>query len=460
VRCLGFVDDLVTLLKQHARSLERRGAALSMLALIVGASLTIGCRGSRESGAGGSGLEVRRGLLVAHALGSIDDLSYTNSLEALRCNHKRGFRWFEVDLALTQDDELVAFHTGHERYAGFERPIDEVPYSDVQRARYRKRYAIVRFVDVLDEARALGDVVLVTDTKSWSTRMLSAVERVLRARPKGGPGIVLQSYGEKNIEPVAQLAKQVDAGVILTLYRTRVGDQAVVDMAKQYGVLAVVANQQRFTPWLADRLHAAQIPILVHTIDEHEEMVRLTRAGADGFYTDTYVPYERMTADPRSLLDCGAEQPSAVQLRSWLKRDLGNDGDYRLSACAKRRGETVELGGCDEEPAIGGPSLRVPPGGQIHVDLEVEAPARGTDFWFKVATKTGPEPRPREELHLEPGERRTFAWDLTLPDGSPGVETLLGVSSSDVQLRVLRLAITLTPPAATGEGSAPPAPPN
>ena len=47
---------------------------------------------------------------IAHAGGSIDENIYTNSLEALNLNYKKGFRLFELDLNLTTDDFIVAAH--------------------------------------------------------------------------------------------------------------------------------------------------------------------------------------------------------------------------------------------------------------------------------------------------------------------------------------------------------------
>jgi glycerophosphoryl diester phosphodiesterase len=427
---------------------------LQMLTLFICAALWTDCRDSEHSTASRASarpLEVPPGLLVAHALGGIDGIAYSNSIEALRCNHKRGFRWFEVDLALTQDEELVAFHTQHERQAGLEKPIHELPFSEVQRARYRKKFAIARFADVLNEAKSLGGVVLVTDTKNWSPSLLTAVERIIKAMPQTdtGPHIVLQSYGEKDIEAVARLAKEIGAGIILTLYKTRAPDPAVADMATRHGVVAVVASQRRFSPWLADRLHASQIPILVHTVNEHEKMVELTRSGADGFYTDTYVPYGVMTADRQTLRGCEALPSSVEHLRSWFERDLMDSKDYRLSSCAERSKRRVELGACDQKAAIRGPFLPVPAGGHVHVDLEVEAPAQSSSFWFRILAKDGKKPGRAEKIQLEPGERRKLAWDVTLPAGSPGLETSLGMSSRDASLIVHRLTVTMRPASAS-----------
>jgi glycerophosphoryl diester phosphodiesterase len=441
------------------RSTTRRSrCSLWRVALAAALPVVLACRGAAESAPVNA--KVPRGVLVAHALGSIDGVAYTNSLEALRCNHARGFRWFEVDLTLTLDQQLVAFHTQHEKHASLPRPIDQLPYSDVQRARYRGRFSIPLFADVLREAQSLGGVVLVTDTKRWSPEMLGAVRRALAAAPEGGsaPRIVFQSYGEKDIEDVARLAKEVGAGLILTLYQTRAVDQQVLEMAQKHDAIAVVANSRRFTPWLAGQLHAAHIPIVVHTVNDHEQVVELTRAGADGFYTDTYVPYQTMAADPRSLLACGATEASPRDLRPWLERSLSNPTDFRLSSCAvQRAGHVLELSGCDSKPAISGPNLAVPPGGKVHVELEAEAPSAGAELSFQVLWKDGSKAEKPQRISLAPGERRTVTRDAVLTAGSSGVETLLRMSSSDSRLSVRRLTVALNagPTASSAPTSSP-----
>ena len=48
---------------------------------------------------------------IAHALGSIDGHTYTNSREAFLRSYSLGVRCFEVDLAVTQDNQLVCVHS-------------------------------------------------------------------------------------------------------------------------------------------------------------------------------------------------------------------------------------------------------------------------------------------------------------------------------------------------------------
>lgn len=48
---------------------------------------------------------------IAHALGEINGVKYSNTKEAFELSYKKGFRFFEIDLTITPDDEIVAFHS-------------------------------------------------------------------------------------------------------------------------------------------------------------------------------------------------------------------------------------------------------------------------------------------------------------------------------------------------------------
>ncbi len=47
---------------------------------------------------------------IAHAGGVIEGITYTNSLEALNSNYRKGFKLFELDIIRTSDGEFVAAH--------------------------------------------------------------------------------------------------------------------------------------------------------------------------------------------------------------------------------------------------------------------------------------------------------------------------------------------------------------
>jgi hypothetical protein len=317
--------------------------------------------------------------------------------------------------------------------------VDRLSLEEVEGKAYAQRYPIRRFSTLLERADSLGDVVLVTDTKDWSERMVDAVRRSVMSPSREGrrTRLVLQSYGEQDIEAVKRLALEIGGEVILTLYMTGADDLQVETLAKRYGVVAVVADARRFSPWLAERLHATNTPILVHTINDHREILRLTQAGADGFYTDEYRPYESAASDTVQAAACAPPGELPQPFFEWTERDVLRPGDYALATCATRTAAGIELVACDAAPAITGVHLSVPPKQTAHVDLDVEAGPPGASFWLEMVQKNRATPAlPRRALALGANERRAFAFDMELPEGSPGIVARLGLATPEMRLTI------------------------
>lgn len=391
-------------------------------------------------------LQVKRGLLVAHGMGGIDGVRTSNSIEALHCNYKRGFRWFELDLATTSDGELMCFHKGDERLAGLPQNISDLSVADVEGKKYAGRYPITRLSKLLEETNRLGDVVLLLDTEGWSDRMEQALSRTLGYGPKRSTRVVLQAYREKDLKSLTALAKELDAGILLNLQQTAVDDAKVEELVKKTSPIAVVASTERFTPWLAERLNAVNTPVLVHTINEHKDIVSLTRAGASGFYTDRYVPFGTLASDPTAAFNCGETKVSAQALAPWTRRDLRNRDEVKLPSCAERKGRRVLLKDCDEKARVRSDGLSVPAGKTVHVELDAQASDLPATFWIEIVEKIRREDEPkslrkREVITLAAKERRTVKLDVELPQGSRNVEARLGLATKKDQLNLHKLQV-------------------
>lgn len=385
-------------------------------------------------------LAVKRGLLIASGLGSIDGLAHTNSIEALRCNYRRGFRWFEVDLSTSVEGELVSFHEGDEKVARLPDLLSTLSIADIEKRKYADRFPIVSFSKLLKEADGLGDVVLVIDADGWPAKLEHAVSRALGYGPKHTTKILFQVFGESDLERVAPLSKELAAGVLLNLRHTQADDARIEELAKKNAFLAVVTPTARFTPWLAERLHAAQLPVLVQNVNEHRDIVNLTRAGADGFFTDRYLPYDRIAEDPTVAMECGATKPSGAELHNWTERDMKRQSDYRLPSCAKRKATRIEFADCDEHGILRTSPLAVPAAQTLHIELEVEAGSTPSAFWLELGQARKPNVlRQRETVTLKANERKTLNYDVSLADGSQGAEVRLGVSSKKDTLVLHRL---------------------
>jgi len=392
-------------------------------------------------------LTVQRGQLIAKALGEIDGVRDANSIEALRCNYRRGFRWFEVDLATTADGELVCFRKGDERRAGLPQRVGALPAAQVEAARYAGRFPIASVSALLAESERLGpDVVLILDAAAWTPKMEEAITRTLGGRPTSSTRVVLQVSAEEDLPRIEKLSKQVGGNVLWNLRDADIPDIKVDEVARQHTLLGVAMPLQRFNPWLADRLHAAKNSVLVQTVNDHKDIVSLMRAGSDGFFTDHYLPLNVVAADPTTAMNCGESTPSPKQLEPWTVRDLSHSADFALRACATRKSSrVVDMEGCSDEPALVGALLGVPAGQSLHIEIEAEVTNKApvAHLWLELAKKRGELVRTRDVIEVHAGERRSWQSDIVLERGSIGITARVGLGSrrEQVSLRQLRLSL-------------------
>jgi glycerophosphoryl diester phosphodiesterase len=246
------------------------------------------------------------GVLLAHALGGIDAATLTNSREAFDRSYGSGRRWFEVDLHLTADHQLFCFHETHEKYLGLATPADQLPLADLLKLKYLGRFTLMSFPELLELATEHDDVFIVTDTKHWREPMRSALAHDLAEVPAGvRQRIVPQIYQPANLEVVRAVERETGplGPVIFTLYQTKMSDDQVLEFVKSTKVTIVTMHYSRFSVSFAKALHDLGVTVLVHTVNDGDQIMALVRDGADGFYTDTYFPTTEYAQHFRAATD-------------------------------------------------------------------------------------------------------------------------------------------------------------
>lgn len=76
--------------------------------------------------------------------------------------------------------------------------------------------------------------------------------------------------------------------IIYTLYQTEDSDEVVIEFVKQTGV-DITMPTTRATKSFVRNLKKAGARVYVHTVNDEQEIVELSRLGVNGFYTD-FVP--------------------------------------------------------------------------------------------------------------------------------------------------------------------------
>jgi len=171
---------------------------------------------------------------VAHAMGSVDRHTYTNSLEAFQRNYGRGFRVFETDLVRLKDGTALLAHTGLEANYGLNQPFQQSTWADLRGHKYLGRYTILRSQELVGLLRSHPDVYVILDSKYAEVEILRTImrqapERSLRERIL--PHVVDQAMlnAMRTVYPLQNY--------VLALYRTqfhnRYDDPEVIDFTRR-----------------------------------------------------------------------------------------------------------------------------------------------------------------------------------------------------------------------------------
>jgi hypothetical protein len=101
---------------------------------------------------------------IAHAGGSIDNIKYLNTLEALNINYKKGFRYFELDLQKTSDNHIVATHDWElwQKQTGYKKSLPP-NFQNFMQYKILKKYTPLAHPEINNWFLEHKDAYLVTD---------------------------------------------------------------------------------------------------------------------------------------------------------------------------------------------------------------------------------------------------------------------------------------------------------
>lgn len=227
--------------------------------------------------------------IIAHALGGIEGASGTNSREAFIENYKKGIRFFEVDLSLTTDGAVVAFHDGNEANIGLDKKISQTTLKEFKQQKFFDKYSLLDFKDILDLMREYPDAYIITDTKgdlqSMFSKMVFLAENYY---PESLNRIIPQIYKEGDLEIIKRFFNFKD--IIYTLYRIDDSDNEVIRFVKsnaQYLTGVTMWWDKRFNKNIKDQLLEVDVNVFVHTVNDEEVIKDFIKMGV-GVYTDFY----------------------------------------------------------------------------------------------------------------------------------------------------------------------------
>jgi glycerophosphoryl diester phosphodiesterase len=216
--------------------------------------------------------------IIMHAMGGIDGRTYTNSREAFQEHYDRGRRVFEVDLALTKDEQVVASHSKRVNFTQ-EEFLGKKIYGI---------YTSLSLANILDLMVKFPDMILVTDTKDDFPEIISKIVDLAKQKDETLlDRVIPQIYSE---DSYYEAVKTYSFNrVIYTLYQNDVSDDEVVKFIRKVdNIYAVTMSLSRFSKKSVKKINDAAMRVFVHTLNGQKEIEKFSRNGVDGIYTDYY----------------------------------------------------------------------------------------------------------------------------------------------------------------------------
>ena len=226
---------------------------------------------------------------IAHAMGSINNKTYTNSREAFVRSYDLGLRLMEVDFSFTKDKKLVCFHDGMENRIGLSADISEISRCKFLELKMDEQYTLLDFEGLLELMKEYPDVYIVTDIKgSFTKGVVYMVKTINRNDPDLMNRIILKIYSSENLVYIRQ--NNDFKSVIFTMYRSDMSNKQVVEFVLKNSdiIKAVTVGETVFSASMAADFLENKIPLFVHIINDSQKMEKLSAIGAYGFYTDLF----------------------------------------------------------------------------------------------------------------------------------------------------------------------------
>jgi glycerophosphoryl diester phosphodiesterase len=236
---------------------------------------------------------VKRNTYIAHGLGGKGTYNVTNSLEAFEENYEKGYRVFEIDLALTSDHKLVARHDWDEYlfvYLGQKVPKKSpLSLKEFKKMKIHKDLTPLTFKDALRLMKEYPDIYFVLDTKGNATKIISQVIDVTK---KKEPDLLERLIPQFESEYMyAMISKKYDfPNKIFTTYHSGMTRQQILSFLKENDFKVVTLSEGIATKEYISALNKMGVSVYVHTINKEKDMEKYLDLGVHGVYSDYLNP--------------------------------------------------------------------------------------------------------------------------------------------------------------------------
>jgi len=226
---------------------------------------------------------------VAHACGTVDGFSESNTLDALANSVNLGYTLIEMDFVPTSDGQIVVNHDWE--YMGNRVPLAggvAVTRDGFMAMKIYGRFAPMDLGTLIDFLRAHPGVRVITDTKNVD---YTALQLVAADYADCMGSFIPQAY---NFEDVAYLRGLGYKDIIVTMYDIstdiKFDPARIAALALQYKVYGITIDDSLVTADSVAALQPDKIRYYVNTVNGPARVRQLFGWGIYGVYTDVLLP--------------------------------------------------------------------------------------------------------------------------------------------------------------------------
>lgn len=232
--------------------------------------------------------------VIAHAMGSVDGIDYTNSKEAFNESYKKGYRVFEVDLSFTSDNQVVLWHDWEEDTGKYVKQSGKkVPsYQFFMNHKICKEYTPLALTDLIDIMEQYPDIYVVTDSKE--TDYLSILRKIVEEADEDANILnrfIIQFYEYNQYAKIQKIYPFKNS--LFTIYNLQDRNLDHIGSFCKENNVPVVGVPPKYAGRKSDvaKLKEYGVYVYTYTINKPRNAKFYKQCGIDGIYTDRIMKF-------------------------------------------------------------------------------------------------------------------------------------------------------------------------
>lgn len=239
-------------------------------------------------------------ILIAHAMGGIDEVSYTNSKEGFDHALSQGSTVFEADFEFTSDEILILRHDWKNKFEQDNFNEEAPTYEEFMATPMLGKYTPLSFEDVLHLMDEHKEITLITDTKYSDKETVEKQFRFMLDKAKELDltevldRMIVQIYTEEMLTVIHKLYPFQE--YIFTLYqkfKTQKEDLDLEEIAmfcNDNDIQIVTIPKKKVDEDVVEIMRNHGIEVYTHTVNSKKQYKKFVKMGVTGFYSDFLNP--------------------------------------------------------------------------------------------------------------------------------------------------------------------------